>query len=59
MVRSFPSDGVFTKTVIMGVMMSCVEKGAKLWLVVEEVEQGGELGLVLYCVIGSCVRIIE
>ena len=44
----------------MGVMMSCVlEKGAELWLVVEEVEQGGELGLVLYCVIGSCVRIIE
>ena len=38
MVRSFPSDGVFTKTVIMGVMMSCVEKGAELRLVAEVME---------------------
>ena len=49
MVRSFSSDGVFTKPFLMGVVMSCVEKGAELWLVAE---QRGELGLVLFCATG-------
>ena len=49
MVRCFPSDRVFTKTFFMGVMLSCVEKGAELQLVAVETEQGGELGLVLFC----------
>ena len=49
MVGYFPSDGVFTKTVIMGVVMSRVDEGAELRLVAE---QRGELGLVLLCATG-------